>query len=164
MSADESPADPVDPIPENCRHVIPYLAVRGAADALEFYKRAFGAIEHRRAYAPDGRVVHAEFEIGGTMMFMGDEFPEMNNGIHNSPLGLGATCVTLHRFVEDCDAAFARAVEAGAEPLMEPAEMFWGDRFAKVRDPFGHEWSLATHLRDMTPDEETAGAADFFGD
>ena len=159
------PTEPqVDPIPPNCDHVVPYLAVRGAEEALDFYERAFGAVEQRRAYAPDGRVVHAEFDVGGSLVFLGDEFPEMNDGKETSPLGLGGTSVTLHRFVVDCNAAFARAVEAGAEPLMEPAEMFWGDRFAKVRDPFGHEWSLATHLRDVTVDQETAGAADFFGD
>ena len=142
--------------------MIPYLAVRGAAAALDFYRKAFGAVERGRAYAPGGRVVHAEFEIGGSLVFIGDEFPEMTEGRETSPSGLGGTTVTLHRFVDDCDAAFARAVEAGAEVLMPPAEMFWGDRFAKVRDPFGHEWSLATHLRDVSVEEETAGAAEMF--
>lgn len=151
-------------VPEHCRHVVPYLAVRGAAAALDFYKRAFGAVETRRVYAPDGRVVHAEFNVGGSMVFIGDEFPEVNAGVLNSPAGLGGTTVTLHRFVPDCDAAFAEAVAAGAQVLMEPAEMFWGDRFAKVRDPFGHEWTLATHLHDVSVEEETSGAAGFFSD
>jgi len=153
-----------DPIPAGFENVIAYLTVRGAAEALNFYERAFGAVVKRCAYTPDGRVVHAEFEVGGSLVFIGDEFPEMNDGKETSPSGLGGTTVTLHRFVTDCDASFARAVEAGAEPLMEPAEMFWGDRFAKVRDPFGHEWSIATHLRDVTVQEESVGAAAFFRD
>jgi uncharacterized glyoxalase superfamily protein PhnB len=151
----------VNPVPENFRAVTPYLRVRGAADAIEFYKRAFGAEEVVRMTGPDGRaVMHAEIRIGDSMVMVGDEYPQMKVV---GPQTLGGTSVGIHLYVTDCDAAYARAVAAGATGMMPPADMFWGDRFAKLKDPFGHEWSVATHVEDVTPEECARRAAKAFG-
>ena len=154
----------VDPIPADRMHVVPYLCIKGAAAAVDWYVEAFGAVVGRRLPAPDGRLVHAEVEIGGHVVFLADDFPEMMDGKESSPSATGVTTVTLHRYVADCDAVVDKAAEAGAEVLMPPMDMFWGDRFAMIRDPFGHEWSIATHLRDVSDEEATVAAAAMFAD
>jgi uncharacterized glyoxalase superfamily protein PhnB len=144
-------------IPPGHEGLIPHLVCDPCAKAIEFYKKAFGAEEVRRAPAPDGkRIMHAEIKIGGRPLFLVDDFPEYCEGKASSPKALGGTPVTIHRFVEDCDAAIDRAVKAGATVQMPAADMFWGDRYGVVVDPFGHTWSFGTHLRDMTPDEMAA--------
>lgn len=153
----------VNPIPEDRPQVVPYLCVRGAGDAITFYAEAFGAVERNRMESPDGRILHAEIEIGGHLVFLADDFPEMNEGKESSPAGLGGTTVTMHRYVPDCDATIQSAVDAGAEVVFPATDMFWGDRFGKIRDPFGHEWSIATHVRDVSSEEMAAAAAEMFG-
>ncbi|HYG86052.1 MAG TPA: VOC family protein [Azospirillum sp.] len=123
----------------------PHLVVSDTKAAIAFYVKAFGAEETFRMTTPDGsRVVHANLIINGGPVMLADDCPDWNNGQARHPLALGATPVTIHLQVADVDAAFARAVEAGATATMPPADMFWGDRYGKLRDPFGHEWSLAT--------------------
>ncbi len=125
--------------------------VRGAAQAIEFYKKAFGAVELGRAPMPDGKtLMHADLKIGDSHLLLVDEFPDMGCYAPRQP---GATSVTLHLFVEDADAVFNRAVAAGAKVTMPLGDMFWGDRYGKLIDPFGHEWSVATHKEDLTPEE-----------
>jgi uncharacterized glyoxalase superfamily protein PhnB len=136
--------------------VSPYLICAGAADAIEFYRRAFGAEETVRAPGPDGRLIHACLRINGATVMLSDEFPAYGMV---GPNALGGSPVTIHLMVPDVDAAFARAVEAGATVTMEVADQFWGDRYGSVKDPFGHNWSLATHLRDMTREEIVAAMA-----
>ena len=144
-------AKTVKAIPEGYGSVTPHLVVRGAARAIEFYKRAFGAEEAMRMPSRDGqKVMHAELRIGDSLVFLNDEFPEMGA---RAPESLGGTPVTLHLYVQDADAVFARAVAAGARPLMPLQDMFWGDRYGKLADPFGHEWAIATHKEDLTPEE-----------
>jgi uncharacterized glyoxalase superfamily protein PhnB len=143
-----------NPIPAGREGLIPHLVCERCADAIEFYKKAFGAEEVSRAPAPDGRrLMHAEISIGGRILFLVDDFPEFCGGKAGSPKALGGTPVTIHRYVPDCDAAIKRAEKAGATVKMPPDDMFWGDRYGVVTDPFGHNWSFATHLRDMTPEE-----------
>ena len=126
----------------------PHIICREAAKAIDFYKKAFGAVEMMRLPAPDGRLMHAAIQVNGAMVMMVDEMPE-----HGalSPLSLKGTPVTLHLNVDDVDSAFARALKAGATVVMPVADMFWGDRYGILKDPFGHAWSIATHKRDMTP-------------
>ncbi len=148
----------VDPIPGDRPYIVSYLTIKGAAEAIEFYKKAFDAVEHSRMPHPDGRLVHAELSIGGSLVYLSDDFPEMT-GQESSPAALGSTTVTMHRYVEDCDAAIAQALAAGAEVIMPATDMFWGDRFGVVQDPFGHQWSIATHVRDVSPEEMASGLA-----
>lgn len=136
--------------------VSPYLTCAGAADAIEFYKRAFGAEEMVRMPGPDGKIMHACLRINGSTVMLSDEFADFGM---TAPTTLGGSPVTIHLMVPDVDAAFARAVEAGATVTMEVADQFWGDRYGSIRDPFGHSWSIATHLRDMTPEEIQAAMA-----
>ena len=142
------------PIPAGSEGLIPHLVCDPCADAIEFYKKAFGAQETYRVPAPDGRrLIHAEIRIDGRPLFLADDFPEYCGGKASSPQALGGTPVTVHRFVRDCDAAIQRAEKAGASVKMPAADMFWGDRYGVVVDPFGHTWSFATHQRDLSPDE-----------
>ena len=143
----------VKPIPDGMHSLTPHLICRGAADAIDFYGRAFGAIELFRLPGPGGRLIHACVRIGDSQLFLVDEMPE--HGAH-SPQALKGTPVTLHLQVEDADAVFARAVQAGATVTMPLADMFWGDRYGRVTDPFGHSWSIATHVRDVRPEEMVA--------
>lgn len=144
--------------------LVPHLVVDGAAKALEFYAKAFGAEETCRMPSPDGRLMHAEMTIGDQTIFLCDDFPEYCGGKSRTPTALGGSTVTIHRYVKDCDAAIAKAEKAGASVLMPAEDMFWGDRYGSVTDPFGHTWSFATHIKDMTPDEMTeAGKAAFGG-
>ena len=152
-----------NPIPAGSEGMIPHLVCDRCADAIEFYKKAFGAEERSRMPAPDGkRVMHAEILIDGRPLFLADDFPEYCGGKATSPKALGATPVTIHRYVKDCDAAMKRAEDAGATIKMPAMDMFWGDRYGVVVDPFGHSWSFATHQRDLSPDEVAKGAAAAF--
>jgi uncharacterized glyoxalase superfamily protein PhnB len=151
------------PIPSEREGLIPHLVCDGCADAIEFYKKAFGAEEVSRTPAPDShRIMHAEIQIGGRPVFLNDDFPEFCGGKSQSPIGLGGTPVTIHRYVEDCDAAIQRAQDAGATVKMPAQDMFWGDRYGIVTDPFGHSWSLATHQRDLTPEQIASGMREAF--
>ena len=150
------------PIPAGKEGLIPHLVCERCADAIEFYKKAFGAEEIFRMPAPDGRIMHAELRIDGRPFFLVDDFPEYCGGKPSSAKALGGTPVTMHRFVEDCDAALKRALDAGATIKMPAADMFWGDRYGVVTDPFGHVWSLATHQRDLTPDQIERGMQEAF--
>ncbi len=142
---------PVNPIPEGHHTLTPHLIIKGAADAIAFYKKAFGAKEIRRVTAPDGKtLMHAELQIGDSRLFLMDEFLEMQC---KGPLTLGGTAVTVHMFVEDVDKVFNQAVSAGAKSQMAVQDMFWGDRYGVLADPFGHAWSIATHKEDLTPDQ-----------
>jgi uncharacterized glyoxalase superfamily protein PhnB len=145
-------APKVNPIPEGLRSLTPSLTVHDAAAAIEWYKRAFGAVELNRAMAPDGQKIwHAMLQIGDSRLMLNDEFPDMDGS--QSPKALGGTPVNIHLYVEDADAVFQRAVEAGATVTMPIMDAFWGDRYGKVFDPFGHDWAIATHLEDPTPEE-----------
>ncbi|NGZ84183.1 VOC family protein [Duganella sp. SAP-35] len=130
--------------------VTPHLVCEGAADALEFYKKAFNAVETMRMPGPGGRLMHAAMTIGDSNVMLADDFPEYG-GL--GPKALKGSPVTLHLNVPDVDASFKQAIDAGATVRMEPADMFWGDRYSQVTDPFGHHWSIATHIKDMTPEE-----------
>jgi PhnB protein len=141
---------PVKPIPDGFRTVTPHLIVKGAGKALDFYAQAFGAKEQVRMPAPDGSIMHAQMQIGDSIVLLADENPEMGN---RGPKTLGGTSVVLCIYVDDADALFARATKAGATVAMPMADMFWGDRYGQVTDPFGHLWSIATHKKDLTPDE-----------
>jgi PhnB protein len=134
----------------------PSLVCRDAAGAIEFYKRAFGAEEMRVIRTPDGRVMHAALTVGGAMVFLGEECVEFGS---RSPQALGGSPVSLCLHVTDCDAVFARAVAAGCTVRMPPADMFWGDRFGVLSDPYGHVWSVATNVRKLTDEEIQKGAA-----
>lgn len=150
---------PVKPIPDGYHSVTPYLAVKQAADAIEFYQRAFGAKERMRLSAPGGKVGHAELEIGDSVVMIADEHPEMD---FRSPDHYGGTAVSLHLYVADVDASFRRATEAGAKPLRPLQDQFYGDRTGAIRDPFGHVWHLATHKEDLSPEEIESRAQAMF--
>lgn len=141
-----------DPIPAGSEGIIPHLVVSDAAAAIEFYADAFGAVEVSRVPGPGGKLIHAAVSFDGALLYLADDFPEMT-GHSSTPASLGGISVALHRFVADVDAEVERAVAAGATLKMPPMDMFWGDRYAQVVDPFGHEWPLATHVRDVTPEE-----------
>jgi len=150
----------VQPIPKGFHTVTPYLMVRGADRAIEFYKKAFGAEELERMHGPDGKsIVHAKIRIGDSFVFLGDEVPGMGAG---APESYGGSPMSIHLYVDDVDAAVGRAVAAGAQVRMPVADMFWGDRYGRVADPFGYEWGLGTHKEDLTPDEIRRGAEEFF--
>ena len=139
------------PCPSGYHTVTPALSVRGGLQALDFYKRAFGAEEQMRFLAPDGQaLMHAEIKIGDSIIMLSDENPQMGC---RGPQALGGATVSLYLYVPDVDTAFEQAVAAGAKSLMPVADMFWGDRMGKLVDPFGHEWALAPHKEDLTPEE-----------
>ena len=140
----------VKAVPEGYHTLTPTMTVRDAARAIEFYKQAFGAVEKGVAKGPDGKVMHAELRIGDSIIMLADEFPEFGS---LSPQSTGGTGMGLHIYIEDVDSAFDRAVKAGAKVDMPVADMFWGDRYGKLSDPFGHKWSIATHIRDMSAEE-----------
>jgi PhnB protein len=151
------------PIPAGQHAITPHLITKGASEAIEFYKRAFGAEELSRMPfpRPDGTIKlgHAELRIGDSRLFLADEFPERGCV---GPTG-GGSPVTIHLYVTDADATFASAVEAGASISMPLSDMFWGDRYGRVIDPFGHHWSIAEHLEDLTPDQMMEKMAAFTG-
>jgi PhnB protein len=138
------------PIPEGYHTLTPYLSVEDAAEAIEFYKRAFGAKENVRMHAPDGSIGHAELQIGDSKVMLSDPFPQSTV---RPPSERGGTTASVFMYVEDVDAVVKKAVDAGATVEMEVADQFWGDRFGTVTDPFGHVWSIATHVEDLTPEE-----------
>lgn len=151
----------VNPIPPGSHMITPHLVIKGAAKALDFYKKAFGAEEIVRMPSPDGALVmHAQIKIGDSTIMIADEFPM--EGCAKSPTTAGLTTVTLHMYVQDADAAFAKATKAGATVKMPLADMFWGDRYGQVTDPFGHVWSIATHKEDLTPQEMAKRQKEFF--
>jgi uncharacterized glyoxalase superfamily protein PhnB len=139
----------VRPVPKGSEGVIAHLVVSDGKAAIAFYRKAFGALVREKHAAPgDGRLMHAELEIDGRLLYLGDEFPEFG-GPSRTPQALGGTAVILHRYVEDCDKAIAKAVKAGATLTMPAMDMFWGDRYGRVLDPFGYEWALATRVREV---------------
>ncbi len=141
---------PVKPIPDNYTAVTPYITVKGAANAIAFYKKAFGAEESYRLDGPDGKVMHAEIRIGGAAVMLHDEMPQWQA---LSPQTIGDSASSLMLYVKDVDAVVKRAVEAGATLTMPVADQFYGDRCGSVKDPFGHKWSIATHIEDVPPEE-----------
>lgn len=150
----------VSPIPKGYQTVTPGLALRNAADAIEFYKKAFGAKEKMRMPGPDGRtIMHAEIVIGNSHIMLGEEMPEMN---HLSPQSLNGTPVNFYVYVKDVDKAFEQAVKAGATAVMPVMDMFWGDRQGTLKDPFGHSWGLATRKRNVSGKEMKKAAEEWF--
>ncbi len=143
----------VKAIPEGMHSLTPHLICAGAADAIAFYVKAFNAVELGRMPGPDGKLMHAMLRIGDSPLMLVDEFPQWGS---KSPATLGGTPVSIHLYVENADAAFQQAVDAGASVRMPLADMFWGDRYGVVVDPFGHQWSIATHIKDMSPEEMAA--------
>jgi PhnB protein len=148
----------VQPVPEGYHTVTPYLAVENAAEAIDFYQRAFGAKERVRMSGPGDSIMHAELEIGDSLVMLSDPFPQAST---TPPKELGGTSVSIMAYVEDIDAVYKQAVEAGATSLMEPDDMFWGDRFGSVQDPFGHSWTIATHVEDVEPAEMERRSEEF---
>ena len=140
----------VQPIPKGYHTVTPYLIIDGAAKAIDFYKKAFGATEMVRMPGPDGKIGHAEIKIGDSPVMMADEHPQMG---HKSPKALGSTPVSIVLYVEDADKVFNQAVSAGAKSLRPMADQFYGDRMGTLEDPFGHVWSIGTHVEDVSPEE-----------
>jgi len=150
----------VNPIPEGYHTLTPHLIVRNAGKALEFYKKAFGAEEIFKMPTPEGKIGHAELKIGDSIFMMCDEWP----GMASSPQTVGGTSVTLHLYVQDVDTAYKKAITAGCTSTMPVQDMFWGDRYGKLKDPFGHEWSIATHKQDLTPTQIAEGAKKAFSE
>ena len=138
------------PIPEGYHTVTPYLAVDDATEAIEYYTKAFGAKERVRMETPDGKVGHAELEIGDSVLMLADPMPQSTV---NPPKALGGTSVGIFLYVEDVDEVVQQAIDAGATVTMPVEDQFWGDRFGVVADPFGHQWQIATHKEDLTPEE-----------
>ncbi|WP_237173198.1 VOC family protein [Paracandidimonas lactea] len=145
----------VRPIPLGMNTITPHLVIDGAAKAIDLYKKAFGAEEGGRLEGPDGKIMHAAIQVAGSTVFLTDEMPQCAGS--KAPSTLGGTPVTLHLYVTDVDAAIEKAAKAGCTVLMPAADMFWGDRYGQVEDPFGHRWSIATHQRDLSPEEIAEG-------
>jgi uncharacterized glyoxalase superfamily protein PhnB len=144
----------VKPIPDGYHTLTPFLTVRDAARAIEFYKNAFGAQERGAMKGPDGKIMHAEMMIGDSIIMLFPEFGAL------SPQSTGGAGMGLHIYLDGVDAAFDRAVKAGAEVEMPVMDQFWGDRYGKLKDPFGHHWSIATHTKDLSLDEMKQGMND----
>ena len=140
----------VKPIPEGYPRVTPYLCVDGASAAIDFYSAVFGATERMRMPAPDGKVAHAELQFGDSVVALSDEYPELDA---RSPKAFGGSPVTMSVYVEDVDAVFERALKAGAKALRPVEDQFYGDRSGQFEDPFGHRWSVGTHIEDVSPEE-----------
>lgn len=150
----------VNPIPDGYPRISPHPSVAGAAEATDFYKGGLGASERMRMAMPDGFIAHAEIEIGGSVVMLGEEMP---GGRDPSPTTLGGSPVALFTYVEDVDDVSNRAVQAGATTVQEPDDHFYGDRVAMFDDPFGHRWNIATHIEDVAPDEMRRRAAEAIG-
>ena len=146
----------VKPIPDGYPQITPYLYVDGASAAIEFYRTVFGATERMRMDAPGGKIGHAELEIGDSLIMLSDEYPDMGA---RAPKTIGGTPVMLNVYVEDVDAVFARAIDAGATARRPVQDQFYGDRTGQFEDPFGHQWNVATHVEDVPPDEMAKRAA-----
>ncbi len=149
----------VKKIPEGYHSITPALIVKDGNAAIEFYKNGFGAEERNRMKSPDGRIGHAELKIGDSIVMLTDEFPEMKC---LSPKSIGGSPVSMYVYVEDVDAVFSRAVSAGAKVLDPVNDQFWGDRHGRIEDPFGHLWSIATHKKDLSPEEMKKAAEEAF--
>jgi PhnB protein len=143
-------AEKVQAVPQGFHTLTPHMVVRNAEQAIEFYQKAFGAELLGKMLTPDGKVMHALLKVGDSMLMLSDEFPQMGA---LSPQSTGGTAVTLHVYLDNVDAAFARAVAAGAAVKMPLMDQFWGDRYGIVSDPYGHQWSMATHVRDMSQED-----------
>ena len=141
---------PVKPIPDGYHTATPYLVIKGAAAALEFYKKALGAKELMRFASPDGKIAHAEIQIGNSRIMVGEEYPDMG---FRSPQSLGGSPIGIMLYVEDADAWFKRAIGAGAREIRPLVDQFYGDRSGTFTDPYGHLWTVATHIEDVAPDE-----------
>jgi len=146
------------PIPQDYGTVTPYLLIRDAAAAIEFYKAAFNGVETLRMPSPDGRVAHGEIKIGESMVMMAEEFPEMG---FSGPQTLGGSSVSLLLYVDDVDELFAQAIDAGAEVLRPIENQFYGDRAGTLCDPYGHIWTIATHVEDLTPQQVVDRSKEF---
>jgi PhnB protein len=149
----------VKPVPEGYHTATPALTVDNTALALEFYAKALGAKERNRSSGPDGKIMHAEFQVGDSVFMISDEFPGMGS---RSPKSLGGISGSVWLYVPDVDALYRQATAAGATSVMPPADMFWGDRHARIRDPFGHEWSIATHKEDLSHAEMEKRGREFY--
>jgi|SRR5205814_509643 len=152
---------PVKPVPDGYTAVTPYITLKNAAAAIEFYKKAFGAEEAMRFNTPDGKIAHAEIRIGGAAIMLSEESPQWNA---LSPQTIGGTATSLMLYVKDADAVFKRAVEAGATATMPVADQFYGDRCGNIVDPFGHKWSIATHIEDVSHEEMGRRMAKMFAE
>jgi PhnB protein len=141
-------------IPREYHSITPYLVVKGGDEAIEFYKKAFGAEERGHMKSPDGRTAHAELKIGDSIFMLSDEFPEMKS---LSPNSIGGSPLSLYVYVEDVDATFEKAISAGAKVLDPVTDQFWGDRHGRLKDPFGHQWNIATHIQDLSEEEMKRG-------
>ncbi len=150
----------VKPIPEGFHTATPHLVVSDAAAAIEFYQKAFGAEEVNRMPGPEGKIMHAAIRIGDSPVMLNDEFPDMGTV---GPKAIGGTAVTIHLYVKDADAVWDSATKAGATLFVPIVDMFWGDRYGVIEDPFGHRWSIATHTQDLTPEQVMEGAQKAFG-
>ena len=150
----------VNPIPEGYSRVTPYLIVDDASAAIDFYKSVLGATERMRMGGPDGKVGHAELEIGDSVVMLADEHPEMDA---RGPRSVGGTPVSLHVYVEDADSVFRQAIAAGANELRPVEDQFYGDRLGAFEDPFGHHWNVATHVEDVPPEEMSKRMAEAGG-
>ena len=139
-------------VPEGYSTVTPSLIQRDCTKAIDYYKKALGAVERMRMPGPDGKIMHAELQIGTSIVMMNDEMMGMK-----SAESLGATPVSFYLYVDDCDAALQKAISAGGKEVMPASDMFWGDRMGQFADPFGYRWTLATHVKDMTPEEMKKG-------
>jgi PhnB protein len=141
---------PVKPIPDGYQAVTPYLVIQGASAAIDYYKKVFGATERMRMDAPGGTIGHAELSIGGSMIMLADEYPDMG---YRGPKAFGGSPVSLMLYVPNVDEVFKRAVDAGAKPIRPVADQFYGDRMGTIEDPFGHVWTIGTHVEDVSPEE-----------
>ena len=145
---------PVKPIPDGMHTITPHIVCANALEAIEFYKRAFGATDPATMMGPDGKLMHGQIHIGDSVVMLAEENKEWGM---LSPKSLQTTPVTIHMYVTDVDAVYARAIKEGATAKMPPADMFWGDRYGVLIDPYGHSWSIATHTRDLTPAQMEEG-------
>ena len=150
---------PVNPIPNHLNSITPLLTFKHAAEAIRFYEEAFGAVLLSRIDTPDRKVIHAEMRIGNSVIFLADEFAGRHAHPPRSP---GESSIHMELYVENVDAMFRRALSAGAERSLEPAIMFWGDRYGQVKDPFGYVWGIATHIEDVPPEEIDRRAKELF--
>lgn len=149
----------VDAIPNGFSTITPHIVIKDCAKAIEFYKKALGAKELYKSLMPDGRVMHAMIQIGNSFVMMADEFPEMSSV---GPTTLGGTSFVLHIYTDDADKLYKQAIDAGSIPIMPVSEMFWGDRYGQIQDPYGHRWAIATHVKDVNPQEFEKIATKFF--
>jgi uncharacterized glyoxalase superfamily protein PhnB len=140
----------VDACPKGFSSVTPHLVIKDCANAIDFYKKALGAQEIYQSKMPDGKIMHAMIQIGNSVIMLADEFPAMGAV---GPNTLGGTSTTLHIYTDDADKLFNQAISAGATPIMPIADMFWGDRYGQIKDPYGHIWAIATHTKDVSPEE-----------